>query len=381
MEAAEESLDASAETPDVPWSLILLAGGAGWLVVTVLALLWMYPMSGRMVGNVYYVSTGARAAQHLMVFGLSVLAYRVSFWRGTPTYRTRPLVFIAMQIVLALIVVRLAPFTTALAGGLVDHRYSDMHDTIKGWLPFVPSFWEWLLPLQFFMAPYLLGLAMIGMVQMARDYHRESLRSARLWAAYAETRLKMLSTQLQPHFLFNALHAVSELIHEDANRASIMLARLGDFLRHALESSQQPWVSVATEIAGLEAYLAVQQARFRDQLRVSITINPEAAALTIPSMLLQPLAENAIEHGRAGPSAALDVSVAAAVVGERLRFTIRNSTPQMTTLLSPESYGNGLQNVQFRLRAAYGNDAQLRVGPDPAGGTLVTLDVPARRAQ
>jgi len=381
MEAAEESLDASAETPDVPWSLILLAGGAGWLVVTVLALLWMYPMSGRMVGNVYYVSTGARAAQHLMVFGLSVLAYRVSFWRGTPTYRTRPLVFIAMQIVLALIVVRLAPFTTALAGGLVDHRYSDMHDTIKGWLPFVPSFWEWLLPLQFFMAPYLLGLAMIGMVQMARDYHRESLRSARLWAAYAETRLKMLSTQLQPHFLFNALHAVSELIHEDANRASIMLARLGDFLRHALESSQQPWVSVATEIAGLEAYLAVQQARFRDQLRVSITINPEAAALTIPSMLLQPLAENAIEHGRAGPSAALDVSVAAAVVGERLRFTIRNSTPQMTTLLSPESYGNGLQNVQFRLRAAYGNDAQLMVGPDPAGGTLVTLDVPARRAQ
>jgi hypothetical protein len=381
MEAAEESLDASAETPDAPWSLILLAGGAGWLVVTVLALLWMYPMSGRMVGNVYYVSTGARAVQHLMVFGLSVLAYRVSFWRGTPTYRTRPLVFIAMQIVLALIVVRLAPFTTALAGGLVDHRYSDMHDTIKGWLPFVPSFWEWLLPLQFFMAPYLLGLAMIGMVQMARDYHRESLRSARLWAAYAETRLKMLSTQLQPHFLFNALHAVSELIHEDANRASIMLARLGDFLRHALESSQQPWVSVATEIAGLEAYLAVQQARFRDQLRVSITINPEAAALTIPSMLLQPLAENAIEHGRAGPSAALDVSVAAAVLGERLRFTIRNSTPQMTALLSPENYGNGLQNVQFRLRAAYGNDAQLRVGPDPAGGTLATLDVPARRAQ
>ena len=381
MEAAEESLDASAETPDVPWSLILLAGGAGWLVVTVLALLWMYPMSGRMVGNVYYVSTGARAVQHLMVFGLSVLAYRVSFWRGTPTYRTRPLVFIAMQIVLALIVVRLAPFTTALAGGLVDHRYSDMHDTIKGWLPFAPSFWEWLLPLQFFMAPYLLGLAMIGMVQMARDYHRESLRSARLWAAYAETRLKMLSTQLQPHFLFNALHAVSELIHEDATRASIMLARLGDFLRHALESSQQPWVSVSTEIAGLEAYLAVQQARFRDQLRVSITINPEAAVLTIPSMLLQPLAENAIEHGRAGTSAALDVSVAAAVVGERLRFTIRNSTPQMKTLLSPESYGNGLQNVQFRLRAAYGNGAQLLVGPDPAGGTLATLDVPARRAQ
>lgn len=381
MEAAEDTLDASAESPDVPWSLILLAGGAAWLVVTVLALLWMYPMSGRMVGNVYYVSTGARALQHVMVFALSVLAYRVSFWRGTPTYRTRPLVFIAMQIVLAAIVVRLAPFTTALAGGLVDHRYGDMHDTIKGWMPFAPSFWEWLLPLQFFLAPYLLGLALIGMVQMARDYHRESLRSARLWAAYAETRLKMLSTQLQPHFLFNALHAVSELIHEDANRASVMLARLGDFLRHALESSQQPWVSVSTEIAGLEAYLAVQQARFRDRLRVSITISPAAAALAIPSMLLQPLAENAIEHGRASPSATLDVNVAAAVVGDRLRFTIRNSTPRMGSILSPERYGNGLRNVQFRLRAAYAGGAQLAVGPDPDGGTMATLDVPAQRAQ
>ena len=381
MERPEDSLEASGVTPEVPWSLILLAGGASWLIVTITALLWMYPMSGRMVGDVYYVSTGARALQHLMVFALSVVAYRVTFWRGTPSYRARRPVFIALQVALALIVVRLAPFTTALAGGLVDHRYEDMHDTIRGWLPFAPSFWDWLLPMQFFLPPYLLGLALIGMVQMARDYHRESLRSAKLLAAYAETRLKMLSTQLQPHFLFNALHAVSELIHEDANRASIMVARLGDFLRHALESSQQPWVSVATEIAGLEAYLAVQQARFRDRLRIRIAIDPAAAALTIPSMLLQPLAENAIDHGRAGPSAALDVSVAATVAGERLHFKIRNSTPQLATALSPDQYRKGLNNVEFRLRAAYAGSAWLTIGPGSDGGTIATLDVPARRAQ
>ena len=73
MEKLEDALQANEEAPQVPWSLILLAGGAGWLIVTVTALLWMYPMSGRMVGNVYYVSTGARALQHLMVFALSAL--------------------------------------------------------------------------------------------------------------------------------------------------------------------------------------------------------------------------------------------------------------------------------------------------------------------
>jgi len=377
----EESLEANEEPPEVPWSLILLVGGAGWLIVTATALLWMHPMGGRMVDKVYYLSSSARALQHILVFSLSVIAYRITFWRGTPNYRAHPVVFIALQIALALLVVRLAPFATAVAGGLMDQRIQDMHDTLRGWLPFAPSFSEWSLPMQFFLPPYLLGLALIAMVQMARDYHRESLRAAKLWAAYAEARLTMLSTQLQPHFLFNALHAVSELIHADAERASIMLARLGDFLRHALESSKQPWVSIATEIAGLEAYLAVQQARFRDRLQVEILVDRAASALTMPSMLLQPLVENAIEHGRSGPAEELAVTVQVAVRGDRLQFTIRNSTPQLAAALSSEHFGNGLSNVAFRLRAAYNGAAELVVGPDSGGGTTATLSVPAQGAQ
>ncbi|MGB8693985.1 MAG: histidine kinase, partial [Steroidobacteraceae bacterium] len=234
---------------------------------------------------------------------------------------------------------------------------------------------------QFFLPPYLLGLALIGMMQLARDYHRESLRSAKLWAAYADTRLTMLSSQLQPHFLFNALHAISELINEDPNRASVMLARLGDFLRHALESSKQPWVTVATEVAGLEAYLAVQQARFRDCLQVDIRVDQKAAALTMPSMLLQPLVENAVEHGRGGPVSVLAVDLAISLTGDRLLIAIRNSTPQLAAPLAPDRFGNGLKNVTFRLRTAYNGAAGLLVGPDPRGGTLASLDVPARRTQ
>ena len=381
MVPVDELFPALEESPEVRWSLLLLAAGAGWLIVTSTALLWMQPMSGKEVGSVYYLSSPARTFQHFLVFSVSVIAYRVTFWRGTPNYRARPLLFVTLQVALALSVVRLAPFAAAIASGLMDHRVADFYDTFRYWRPFGPSFRDWLTPMQFFLPPYLLGLALIGMVQLARDYHRESLRSAKLWAAYAETRLTMLSSQLQPHFLFNALHAISELIHEDPDRASVMLARLGDFLRHALESSKQPWVTVATEVTGLEAYLAVQQARFRDRLQVDIRVDQNAAALTMPSMLLQPLAENAVKHGRGGPSSALAISVAISRAGDRLRIAIHNSTPRLAAPLASGSYGNGLKNVAFRLRAAYNGAAELVVGPDPRGGTLASLNVPARRSQ
>jgi len=184
--------------------------------------------------------------------------------------------------------------------------------------------------------------------------------------------------QLQPHFLFNALHATAELISEDPNRATVMLARLGDFLRHALESSKQPWGTVATEIAGLEAYLAVQQARFRDRLSITVSVPPAAAPLAMPSMLLQPLAENAVEHGRGAPAATLVVTVAVTISGDRLQIAVHNSSPQLPVPLSASDYGNGLGNVISRLSAAYGDAASLRVGPDPRGGTTAMLDVPAR---
>jgi hypothetical protein len=381
MVPVEETFPALEESPQLPWSLLLLAAGAGWLIVTSTAVLWMQPMSGKVVGDNYYLSSAARVLQHFLVFLVSVMAYRVTFWRGTPDYRARPLLFIALQVALALLVVRLAPFITAIVSGVMDHRVKDFYDTVNAWRPFAPSFRSWLVPMQFFLPPYLLGLALIGMMQLARDYHRESLRSAKLWAAYADARLKMLSSQLQPHFLFNALHAISELINEDPDRASIMLARLGDFLRHALESSKQPWVTVATEVAGLEAYLAVQQARFRDRLQVNIRVDQQAVALTMPSMLLQPLVENAVEHGRGGPLSALAVDLSISLNGDRLLISIRNSTPQLTAPLVADRFGNGLKNVTFRLRAAYNGAADLLVGPDPRGGTLAALAVPARRMQ
>ena len=378
-------MDAVVEQPasevsrGIAWVVILLAGGAGWLVVTITVILWMWPMAGQVVGDTYYLSSPARFVQHLLVFALSAAAYRVAFARSQPNFRTRPLRFIALHLALAATVILLAPLAAGIASGVMDHRYQDLRDSLTYWRSFTPIMSSLLNPMQFFLPPYLLGLALIGLVQMARDYHTESLRSARLWAAYSEARLTMLSAQLQPHFLFNALHAITELVDQSPRRATVMLARLGDFLRHALESSKQPWVSVATEIAGLEAYLAVQQARYSDRLTVHISVEPSVANLLMPSMLLQPLAENAVEHGRCGPSSALAVHVAVMLDGQLMRIVISNSTPPLLQVLAPDRYGTGLSNVHSRLRAAYGADATLVVGPDQRGGTAATLIVPARR--
>jgi LytS/YehU family sensor histidine kinase len=223
-----------------------------------------------------------------------------------------------------------------------------------------------------------LGLCAIALVLMARRHHREAVRAADLASAYAAARMAMLSAQLQPHFLFNSLHAISVLIEDSPRQAMTMLARLGDFLRHALESSHWPWVDVATELSGLEAYLAVQQTRFSDRLSISIDASPESLGVYVPSLLLQPLAENAIEHGRKEGGPTLHVRVAVSVVAERLCIVVNNSSPQLQSDLSAADYGHGLSNVDLRLRAAYGNDARLTVGPDHQGGTSAFLDLPLR---
>jgi LytS/YehU family sensor histidine kinase len=222
-------------------------------------------------------------------------------------------------------------------------------------------------------------LCATALVLVARRRQREALRAAELARAHRAARMAMLSAQLQPHFLFNSLHAISVLIDDSPREAATMLARLGEFLRHALASTQWPWVDLATELAGLEAYLAVQQTRFSDRLRVAIDASPDSLGVFVPSLLLQPLAENAIEHGRKDGGPTLRVRVAAQLCAERLHIAVSNSSPRLVNDLLPAQYGHGLSNVELRLKAAYGADAHLSIGPDSAGGTSAVLDLPLRR--
>jgi hypothetical protein len=339
------------------------------------AILWALPDSGKVISGVYYLTIEARLVQHLLVFIIAACCYRAALALGWPDSPRRRVLVVGTHILLALAVTTWSEIAIALAAGFVDGRSQYMWATLGGLTS--PSNYAilWANPLRLFIPPYLMGLCAIALVTVSDRHHCEALRAAQLASAYSRMQMAMLSAQLQPHFLFNSLHAAMGLIYESPPQAATMLARLGDFLRHALQTSGSPWVDLATELVGLEAYLAVQQVRFADRLIIGVNPSSEALGTQLPSMLLQPLVENAIEHGR-GHAAILNVNVTAELTGGRLLIAVTNSSPSLPCDLSPEDYGGGLTNVDLRLRTAYGDGARLRVGPDKRGGTAAVLDLP-----
>jgi hypothetical protein len=362
------------------WSIIWTAGGSCWLVIAILGLLWAWPLSGTTQNGDYIVTSTARLMHHVLLFLMSACAYRIALEQGWPHATSERARVLAVHVVLALLIARLAPLVLTLTAVLVDGRLAYIGEDIAPWLPFHPDWMQWVGLLRSWMVPYLLGLTAVALVYTARQYHRESLRLAHLSAEIANLRMAMLSAQLHPHFLFNALHAISELISESPAQATTMVARLGDFLRIALESTKHPWVRVETEVIGLDAYLAVQQTRFRDRLRVALLVDPGAMNTLMPALLLQPIVENAIEHGRGGSPSALVVSVHIRRAQDRLIVEVVNSTPQLSAPLARGVFGDGLRNVEARLRAAFGDNASVSVGPHAGSGTRALLDMPALAA-
>jgi hypothetical protein len=363
------------------WPIIWTAGGLCWLAIAILGLLWAWPLSGTTLNGDYIVTSAARLIHRVLLFLLSACVYRIALDQGWPQERNRQVRLVAVQVLLALLITRLSPLILTMTAVITDGRWSHLGEDIAPWLPFHATWMQWVGLLRSWMVPYLLGLIAVALVYTARQYHRDSMRLARLSAEIANLRMAMLSAQLHPHFLFNALHAISELIRESPGQATTMIARLGDFLRIALESTKQPWIRVEAEVIGLDAYLAVQQTRFRDRLSVALLVDPSAMNMLMPALLLQPIVENTIEHGRCGSAGLLAVSVRIRREGDRLMIEVTNSTPQLTAPLSRSAFGDGLRNVEARLRAAFGDDASVQIGPDELSGTRAMLDMPASAAQ
>jgi two-component system, LytTR family, sensor kinase len=344
------------------WPTLLGVGGASWLLLAALSALAAPDTA--LTGLSW-----ARGAQALWVFVAATAGYRMTLTLGWPPGgRAR-----ARVVVLALLI---AAAVTLLVPQLADALLTAVRDR-PGSMPH-PGAARVAVLAQRFLPSYLLGLSATLLALTAAAAARARHEAAALAGECAGARMQMLSAQLQPHFLFNALHAISVLVDDSPRRASAMIARLGDFLRHALESGRWPWTDLASELAGVEAYLAVQQMRFGDTLRVSVEAGVEARTASVPALLLQPLIENAIEHGRSAEGAELTVHIAASVVGARLCIVVGNSHSRLSRELTPADFGHGLGNVEQRLRAAYGEGASLTIGPDRHGGTAAFLNLPRR---
>ena len=216
--------------------------------------------------------------------------------------------------------------------------------------------------------------AMVAAVHALDRYGRSRAQAADATARLHEARLELLQAQLQPHFLFNALNAVSELIHEEPDRADRMIDRLGDLLRASLDGGARRDVTLDEEIDLVRSYLAIQEARLEDRLGVSIDVPAGCAAVPLPRLILQPLVENAVRHG-----------IAPRPQGGRLWIRARRAAGRLVVAVEDDGAGwraeapegVGLANTRARLAARYGQAASLDVIARDEGGTTVTLTVPA----
>jgi two-component system, LytTR family, sensor kinase len=222
---------------------------------------------------------------------------------------------------------------------------------------------------------------MILFAAHALEYHRryreEELRASRLEARLAQARLQALAMQLHPHFLFNTLQAISTLIFQDPEAADEMLSRLSDMLRLSLENVGAHEVSLKQELEFLQHYLEIEQARFRDRLRVSMSIDPEAYDARVPNMILQPLVENAVRHGIASRPEPGHVKILARRDGGSLMIEVGDDGPGIPGPPSaPPREGVGLTNTRARMEALYGARHRFELINAADGGLVVSMTLP-----
>ncbi|MBY0506733.1 MAG: histidine kinase [Bryobacteraceae bacterium] len=208
---------------------------------------------------------------------------------------------------------------------------------------------------------------------------REREQDLRLLASRAE--LRALRAQINPHFLFNSLNAIAGLIHREPDLADATIERLAEVFRYTLRRASQEWVRGEEELDFVQAYLAVQQARYRERLRVDWQADDGFSSATLPAMMLQPLVENAIVHGTSRAGGVGELRLCFTREGNRLRAVIENNGPGFAPDydLAQADSTRGLRNISDRLRAYYGEAATLRWLQPPGGGTMMTWEIPAER--
>ena len=218
-----------------------------------------------------------------------------------------------------------------------------------------------------------LVLASHGWQYYRRAQQRE-LRTSQLETLLAQTRLQMLSMQLQPHFLFNTLNTIAEMVHREPEAAERMITGLSHLLRETLQAGGVERVPLERELALLDRYIDIQRARFGDRLQVTFAIADAARSAQVPGLLLQPLVENAIKHGIGAKAQAGHIAVRAAREGDRLIIEIGDDGRGLRDGAVIE--GVGLGNCRARLGALFGSDVGLTISGRPEGGAIVRLTMP-----
>jgi two-component sensor histidine kinase len=303
-----------------------------------------------------------------LAFGLLYFPLRALVWRfplHRPGWRRRTPLYVAALLVAAPAVTSFMWATRSVLYPLVGLGQYDYG----------------IMPLRYFMEfpIQLIGFSVMVFVLHAFDAYREAnerrLREAEIERALAEAQLRNLRLQLQPHFLFNALNTISSTLYRDPKAADELLEQLGELLRASLRTGQVDEVALRDELLVLSLYVSLMKARFGDALRVDVVVEPGADAAVVPSMILQPLVENAIRHGGITVRGAGTITVRASRDGDRLVLEVGDDGPGPAGE-EPARRGVGLTATAERLALLYGPRQDLTTGKGPDGGFVATVSLP-----
>ncbi len=247
---------------------------------------------------------------------------------------------------------------------------------------------------QLFLGVYFIDLIMLGAwsalyyaINFFLQVEEQADQLERLEMQATSAQLAMLRYQLNPHFLFNTLNSISTLVLlKQTEPANAMLTRLSSFLRHTLITEPGGKVTVAQEVETLKLYLDIERMRFEDRLRTTFNVDSAAAGACIPSMLLQPLVENAIKYGVGPQEEGAEIVLSAQIVGPRLRVTVSDTGPgirhggigegMIDRSRRTTSTGVGLANIRDRLAQAYSDDHRFEIRSPESGGFTVLIEIP-----
>ena len=232
----------------------------------------------------------------------------------------------------------------------------------------------------------LIYMAVVG-IKSAYNYYQKyrekQLRTSQLEARLAQSRLQVLKMQLHPHFLFNTLNNISELLHRDPDAAEHMITDLSDLLRMSFENLEVQEIPLRQELEFLRKYLEIEQMRFQDRLTVEMHIAPDTLDASVPNMILQPLVENAIKHGISPKADGGRIDIDAARSNGHLILSvaddgvgIQQASPHLTL-----RDGVGLSNTRRRLRHLYGEEHRFELDAPSDHGLKVNLEIPYKEAE
>ena len=348
-----------------------------WVYVTLSNVLYATSMQAsfaHMSPGHYFAPWDARVLQHLFLYPFLVLCVLGSVRVGwTPMWRTVPI-----QIVMGLFFSFLASPALVLSQYLIGHEDKWDHSDHFTWSEFLkgPDSAMWLASATNFELTYGFGLALITGFGVYQQYRDSQLRSAALERALTSAHLAALRMQLSPHTLFNLLHTIRGQIGWDPAAAQSMVVQLGDLLRRLLTAGEREFSLLTDELRFSRLYLELQQKRFADRLTIWMADLDGIPPVWVPSLILQPLIENAVVHGLAGHSAGVEIRVEVTVCGDNLVLRVINT-------IAPNAVagraGIGLKNVRERLQVQFAERATFSAAAADATNWIAEIRMPLLR--